>query len=175
MTESWTINVNGQIYGPYTLQEMRSFVADERLVPYSLVARTGETTYYPANQNEELAALFGIDAKPPIKQASTLGAENTLGEGGERTRYVVVADMKTRSITNIDKEIKKLGTVCPLSSQSWLLNTTKKINVLRDTLMQQLGNLDTLCIVDATHNKAVWCNYPPQSESQIRQVWISQL
>lgn len=172
MAGNWTINVNGHVYGPYTLQELRGFVAEGRLAPYSLVAREGETTYAAAAQSEDLAPLFGPTAAKP---ASGEPARTDADGSGERSRYIIVADMKTRSITNIDKAVKTLGTVCSLSSQSWLMTTDKQINVLRDALMQQLGNRDTLCIVDATHNKAVWCNYDPQGESSIRQVWLSQI
>lgn len=169
MTESWTISVNGQVYGPYSLQDMHTLAADGRLAPHSLVAKSGDTAYRPASMDEDLSVLFG--GKPQTKAAA--GQEYS-GESGERTRFVIVADMKTRSITTIDKEVKKLGLACSLSSQSWLLITDKQLNVLRDLLMQQLGNLDTVCIIDATHNKAVWCNYDPPGESRIRQVWLSQ-
>lgn len=168
MADSWTINVNGQIYGPYSLAEMRSFVANGRLAPHSMVAKSGEAVYRAADRNEELAPLFGGGRS----QTGVASGDHT--EMAERTRFVIVADMKTRSIINIDKELKKLGSVCSLSPQSWLLTTDKQINVLRDALMQQLGNLDTLSIIDASHNKAVWCNYDPQNESRIRQVWLNQ-
>ncbi len=45
--------------------------------------------------------------------------------------------------------------------QAWLLISDQAINVIRNALVQKLGKLDTLFIVDATHNKAAWFNFGP--------------
>ena len=37
--------------------------------------------------------------------------------------------------------------------------------------MQKLGKLDTLFIVDATHDKAAWFNFGPETDTRIRRMW----
>ncbi len=43
MTDSWTINVAGQAYGPYSEQQLQTFVGEGRLAAHSLVALNGST------------------------------------------------------------------------------------------------------------------------------------
>ena len=58
MAESWTISVGGRVYGPYSLQQMQGFHAENRLADHSLVARAGEEQFHPASEDAELALLF---------------------------------------------------------------------------------------------------------------------
>jgi hypothetical protein len=38
-------------------------------------------------------------------------------------------------------------------------------------LVQKLGKLDTLFIVDAVHDKAAWFNFGPETDTRIRKMW----
>jgi hypothetical protein len=67
-----------------------------------------------------------------------------------------------------------MGPAYPLMHQAWLLISDQSINVIRNELVQKLGKMDTLFIVDATHNKAAWFNFGPESDSRIRRVWTAQ-
>ena len=42
MAESWTISVGGRVYGPYSLEQMQGFHAENRLADHSLVARASD-------------------------------------------------------------------------------------------------------------------------------------
>lgn len=159
MSDNWTIKVGNQVYGPYTPEEMRELSVEGRLAPYSYVAREGDTEFHQASTENDLSQLFAEVTSTPVP------AE-------ELTRYLIVADMKSRSISGLEHEIRQHGTALAISSQSWLLVTTLHLNVLRDRLMQQLGNPDHLFIADVTHNKGVWVNYGLEKESQIRQTWL---
>lgn len=163
MTDSWTISVSGHVYGPYTPQEMARFASEGRLAPFSLVAPEGSTDYRPAGEFAEMTPLFAAAAA-----ASATLEDDVTG----LTRYVIVADMKSRSITGIEKEIAQFGTYYPLTNQAWVLVSETPLNIIRNALMQQLGNVDHLFITDTTHNKAVWFNYGPEAESRIRQTWL---
>ena len=61
MAETWTISVGGRVYGPYTLEQMQAFHAENRLADHSLVARAGEEQFHPAGEDPELASLFHAD------------------------------------------------------------------------------------------------------------------
>ena len=45
---------------------------------------------------------------------------------------------------------------------------------MRNALVQKLGKIDTLFIVDAAHNKATWFNFGPETDTRIRRVWTAQ-
>jgi hypothetical protein len=191
MSDTWTINVAGQIYGPYSAQQMQAFVAEGRLAPHSLVAPTGDTQFKAAGEYPVLLRLFapasgptpsatgkfvtasGVDAEEDLI-SPTFGRSNDEPRTGERGRFVIVADMKSRSISGVEEEIFNLGPAYSLMPQAWLLTSDQPINLIRNALVQKLGKMDMLFIVDATHNKAAWFNFGPESDTRIRRVWTAQ-
>jgi len=48
------------------------------------------------------------------------------------------------------------------------------MNAIRNTLVQKLGKIDTLFVIDVTRNKATWFNFGPEADSRIRRVWSDQ-
>src|ERR1700744_1145411 len=54
MAESWTISVAGRVYGPYSLEQMQGFHAENRLADHSMVARAGGEQFHPASEARPL-------------------------------------------------------------------------------------------------------------------------
>jgi hypothetical protein len=179
MLESWTISVGGRVYGPYSIEQMRAFHAEGRLADHSLVARAGEDQFHAANEDLALAAFFqpvsqAAPAAPtqPEAPAATphkFGADTE--PSGERTHYVIIADMKSRSITGLEEEIFNLGPAHRFMPQAWVLSSEVGINTIRHALVQKLGKIDTLFIVDAAHDKAAWFNFGPENDARVRRMW----
>jgi len=180
MSESWTISVGGRVYGPYSLEQMRAFHAEGRLADHSQVARAGEDQFHPASEDEALALFFQpapqAEATPapaqPEAPATTphkFGAETD--KDGERTHYVIIADMKSRSIAGLEEEIFNLGPAHRFMPQAWVLSSEVGINTIRHALVQKLGKIDTLFIVDAAHDKAAWFNFGPENDARVRRMW----
>jgi len=174
------VSVSGRAYGPYTDAQMAAFAAEGRLAPQSLIARSTEGTFRPAGEEPALAAFFTSVSTAPIaaepaprvdaKPAGMFGRNKDDGTG-EPSHVVVIADMKSRSIVGLEEEIYRLGQACPLLPQIWLLRTDQSVNAVRNHLVQQLGKLDVLFVVDATNNKAAWFNFGHEAEARIRRIW----
>jgi hypothetical protein len=189
MPASWIVSVAGRAYGPYTDAQMQAFASEGRLAPQSLVARNGETQFRQAADDTVLSTLFGLHkmaaapepANPapsatvtPIKPAdgpSTFGQKDDAVKAGERAHVIIIADMKSRSIDGLEEEIFKLGPAYAFLPQAWLLSTDLSVNAIRNQLVQQLGKLDVLFVVDATRDKAAWFNFGPEADSRIRRNW----
>src|SRR5262249_31886622 len=181
--DTWTISVAGRSYGPYTAQQMQGFVAEGRLAPQSLVARGHENQYRAASEDATLAAFFRPAAPAQPKPAQFFTAEGNQdvqsfgrhqddeAASGQRTHFIIVADMKSRSISGLEEEIFNLGPAVPIMPQAWLLASDMAINAIRQTLVQKLGKLDMLFIADASHDKAAWFNFGPEADSRIRRIW----
>lgn len=180
MAETWTISVGGRVYGPYTLEQMQAFRAENRLADHSLVARTDEEQFHPAGEDPVLASLFHADQP---REAETIPAgepaqphrfgartEPETSSGGP-AHFVIVADMKSGSLAGLDDEISKLGPAFRFGPQAWVLTSEAPINIVRNALMQKLGKIDTLFIVDAAHDKAAWFNFGPEADTRIRKMW----
>jgi hypothetical protein len=52
-----------------------------------------------------------------------------------------------------------------------VLVSENTINAVRNALVQKLGKLDTIFIVDAAHDKAAWFNFGPETDIRIRKMW----
>jgi hypothetical protein len=179
MSESWTVSVAGRNYGPYSAAQMQAFAAEGRLAPHSLVSRAGDATVRAASEDPILAQLFE-PTKPFVSTqatrnetpASTFGRhDQEMNKSGERSHFIIVSDMKSRPVQGLEEEIFNLGPAYALLPQVWVLSTEATINVVRNTLIQKLGKLDVLFVVDATNNKAAWFNFGPEPEARIRRVW----
>jgi hypothetical protein len=179
MASTWTIKANDRCFGPYTLEQMRIFASEGRLAAHSLVASDNAADrFVPAHEYEALAALFR-PAAPAPQRPVFFTAEGDLGaayavrepEPATQSRFVIMAEMKSRSIAGLEQEIQRCGQAIQLMPQAWLLASEMTVNALRNTLIQRLGRIDQLFIVDATNNKAAWFNYGPENDSRIRRVW----
>lgn len=168
----WTIKANDRSYGPYSLEQLRAYAGEGRLAPHSQVARGTDTQYRAASEDPELAAVF-LPAQRPIffTAEGDIGQARQESETSPHSRFIIMAEMKSRSIAGLEEEIYKCGQATALMPQAWLLSSDMTINALRNNLVQKLGRLDMLFIVDATRNKAAWFNYGPEADSRIRRVW----
>jgi hypothetical protein len=106
--------------------------------------------------------------------AQKFGRSDADGKSGERARFVIITDMKSRSIQGVEEEIHKMGSAYPLLPQVWLLMSELSVNSIRNLLTPQLGKLDMLFVLDATHDKAAWFNFGPEADTRIRKLWIKE-
>jgi hypothetical protein len=180
MPETWTISVSGRVYGPYTLEQMQAFRAENRLADHSLVARGEEDQFHPAGEDPLLAPLFGSaqQSETQIRPAGEPAQPHRFGARAEAetdndgpSHFVIVADMKSASIAGLEEEISKLGPSHRFNAQAWVLSSEAPINIVRTALVKKLGKLDTLFIADATHDKVAWFNYGPETDTRIRKMW----
>src|SRR5436190_6200516 len=106
MSELWTINVGGRVYGPYSAEQMRTFAGEGRLAPTSLVAHHGEPNFRNAGEESELAYLFRPATPAAIaavmdEPATAFGRHGDRDQTGEMAHVVIIADMKSRSLTGL--------------------------------------------------------------------------
>ena len=177
MASTWTLKANGNIYGPYTLDQMRTYVNQGRLAAHSLVARTGSDDHRPAAEYDDLAPFFRSTPQRPV----FFTAEGDVGAQGfgrseapssAAAHFIIIADMKSRSISGVEEEIFKCGQAYAIMPQAWLLSSDMSINAIRNALVQKLGRIDMLFIIDASRNKAAWFNYGPEADARIRRIWL---
>jgi hypothetical protein len=178
MPETWTISVGGRSYGPYALEQMKAFQSEGRLAPHSLVARDGAQQFQHADDDATLARLFAvapIEPQSPAQQDEVKPGSQKFGRDGggtgERNRYIIASDMKSGSIAALEEEIFNFGSACGVMPQVWVLVSEVSLNTIRGELIQKLGKLDTLFMIDTTHDKAAWFNFGPEADAKVRRLW----
>ncbi|MBI3678380.1 MAG: DUF4339 domain-containing protein [Proteobacteria bacterium] len=186
--EAWIVSVAGQAYGPYSTPQMEAFAVEGRLVPHSLVAQPGDTQFRPASLEPALSAFFkpsefapqapstitATSTVQPVKQddqASQKFGRQSDEDDGALTRFVVISDMKSGSIAGIEDELRRQAEVCIVLPQMWIVQSELTVTGLKNLLIQKLGKLDTLFVIDTSHDKAAWFNFSPEAESRIRRIW----
>jgi hypothetical protein len=177
MPDSWSICIAGRTYGPYSNEQMRDFAAEGRLARQSLVAKFGNTEFRKAGDIPDLAEIF---APWPASRDTTSTSRRDEGQGfgrsdrtgaGGRCHILVIADMKSGSVARIEGEIATFGPSFAILPQAWLLSTDASVNTVRNRLVQQLGKLDMLFVIDASNDKAAWFNFGPEADARIRKLW----
>jgi hypothetical protein len=165
----WTVQVFGQNYGPYALEQMKAFIAEGRIGAASLIACGQDAQFHLASEDPMLAQFLasppGIDSERPAPNFGRAADER------EPSHIVIMADMKSASISGLEDAIYSLGSAFPVMPQVWLLTTNESVSGVRNLLVQRLGKLDILFVIDATHDKAAWFNFGPEPEARLRRVW----
>jgi hypothetical protein len=182
MSDFWIVSVSDKAYGPYTTPQMEAFATEGRLAPSSLVARAGETEFRSAGEEPAFSALFQPSKMTPMANAETMqpdepAAVRKFGRGdadarGDRARFVIIADMKSRSVQGLEEEIFKMGPAYAVLPQVWLLVSEMSVNTVRNILIQKLGKMDVLFVIDATHDKGAWFNFGPEADARMRKLWV---
>jgi hypothetical protein len=182
MATSWIISAGGRTYGPYGLEQLRAFAAEGRLSSRSLVAHEGETEFRIAAGELELAEVFATAKNARDAEVRNLRRDPSasFGRSDEATRsdrnshFVIIADMKSGSITRLEEAIATLGHSYALLPQVWLLSSHETVNTIRNMLTPMLGKLDMLFVVDSRNDKAAWFNFGPEADARIRNLWRSE-
>ena len=183
MSSTWTISVGGRSYGPYTLEQMTAFKAEGRLAPHSMVARDSEEQFRHASEDPQLfpaasAPAAQPAASPTAHHADTPTAAARFGRDtravaatGERNRYIILSDMKSGSISALEEEIFNFGLAFRFLPQAWILASEVSLNTIRSELIQKLGKLDMLIVIDTSNDKAAWFNFGPEADTKMRRLW----
>lgn len=180
MSQSWMVTVEGQAYGPYPLEQMTAFIAEGRIVAQSLIGPPGQAPY-PAGNDPAFMEIFNppkpraaavAERLAPAERAPMQKFGRNAEEGdGQPCHFVILADIKSRSINGFEEAVFNLGQAYPLLPMAWLLTSTFPLNAVRNALVQTLGTLDVLFVVDTTHDKAAWYNFGPEADARIRRIW----
>jgi hypothetical protein len=192
MIGAWNINVDGRIYGPYASERMLSFAAEGRLGPGSLIARDGSDDWHEARDEPEFSDLFAakehaeseVPKTPEAAIAAPAVTDDTgqhkiifgTGRAAEQTapqkgQFAIIADLKSRAPGRLDEAILSLGPAYKLLPNVWIVTTEQSLNAVRNRIVQELGKLDSVFVIDASRGKAAWFNFGPEADVRIRKVW----
>lgn len=184
MIGAWSMNVGGKVYGPFTSDRMREFATEGRLAPHSLIAREGTEDWHEAHDEPEFADIFPPGAaepmpmqqvveQPAIEQPAPAAQPSPKADvaDGVIAHFAIVVDRKSRSTGNLEEAIAALGPAYALMPNIWILATDLSVNAVRNRLVQELGKLDSLFVIDASRGKAAWFNFGPEVDVRIRRVW----
>ena len=156
-TGKWWVQVRGKSYGPYTMEQLSTFVSEGRVRPATQVSNSPNGAWFEARKVVGLMAP--LRAGEPANDAS--GAANVF----------VHAEIVSGGWTGFMAALESMGAVCDLAPGLWLIRTPFSAAIIRNTLAQTLDRGDRFVVVDATRDRLAWFNLGRDVDLRITKVW----
>ncbi len=151
-TATWCMNVSGRIFGPYDTDQMGRFISEKRLAYHSLVAPAGSRDFRPALQFPELRNLF----KP--KSAEERGAEARAHANAHAAKsFLIIFGSEMGGAERASRLYTSLPEVIPLSATTWLVQSDRSAEDLRDELSRLLPSTERAVVI-ACSSQAPACH-----------------
>lgn len=191
---SWFVSVDGKSYGPYTEDQITSFIRQGRIGAQSPVMREGEA-WANAEAYVQFAHLFtaaqGTPEAPqptqptaPVAQESPAAvsapaqavgaavvASGEHAQEDELAKIIIIAELRTGSSVAFEAAVSRLGRTYRLNHYVWLVHTAWSLAQVRKEIAAHVGRNDPLFIADTTHGRAAWINFGPGAEATIKALW----
>jgi len=180
----WFVQVQGQVYGPYTPEQMAAFVQEGRVVETSLVTQNPSTGFISAGDTD----LFGFSepisfgrrgAVGPVTAPTVAPVVAQVQPPVEITSpqpavYLIMAEIGSDQAMRFLHLIQKLGTAQRIGDSVWLLKSEISIESLKLQLSSTLSRQDRLFILDSHNNKTAWHNIGADMGERIDELWGNQ-
>lgn len=153
----WWVQVRGQAYGPYSIEQLGRFVEEGRIRPATLVSDSPETGWTEARRINALMA--------PLR------AGEPANDAAEAANVFVHAEIVSGSWNAFMAALEGMGAICELSPGLWLVRTRFSAGIIRNTLSQTLERGDRFVVIDATRDRFAWFNLGPEIDVRISKVW----
>ena len=160
--QQWWVQVRGQVYGPYSFEQLTIFVEEGRLRPSSLVSDKRETGWTEARSVGGLMSPLRAAPKPDALVTPALETA---------ANVFVHAEIHSGAWTPFMAALESMGRVCDLAPGLWLVRTRFSAGVVRNTLSQTLERGDRFVVIDATRDRLAWFNLGPEVDVRIGKVW----
>ena len=156
----WRVIVEDVVYGPYTLGQMKVFVAEGRLLGSSKVAQGDGGAFTFADQHVDLKSLFADDAAPaaPDGQPEASNYLVTLQTDGDGRRAAI-------SLFN------EIGRFAELMPGSCFLNATISVTALREILSSVLAERGRFVMAIASSGQLAWMGLKDEAGGYAKTVW----
>lgn len=152
----WWVQVRGRSFGPYSIEQMATFMSEGRVRPNTMVSPNGKDEWTEARR---IMALRGLRTPKPANDVE------------EAANIFVHAEILSGAWMGFVAALESMGRICDLAPGLWLLRTPYSAGVVRNTLSQTLERGDRFVVIDATRDRLAWFNLGPETDVRISQVW----
>lgn len=156
----WRIMVDGVVYGPYTLGQMRTFADERRVLETSQVAQSDGGAFMLARAHAELMPLFQAPAPSPSADvepelANFLVNVQTDGDG----RRAVIA------------LLNDVGRFSELMPGCFIVHASTTIVDLQAQLSTLLAERGRCVVVNATTGQLAWMGLSEDANTHAKLIW----
>lgn len=195
----WYVQVQNQAYGPYSEEQMQSFVSEGRINENSLITNAPDSGYFHAVaydvfklwsgtgqsmavgaevQSYQQMSPYTQPYKAPKTQQHIVPEPVIVAAQASPTAstaptnvFLVMAEIQSEGAMGFLKALQSFGTAQRIGDTVWLLRSASGVEQLRNALSQSLDRQDRLFILDSSANKTAWFNIGADLDNRIRELW----
>jgi len=156
---TWWVQVRGQAYGPYNIEQLKHFVEEGRVRPATRISDSPSRGWIEARRVEALMA--------PLRAAPAQTEEAPI----EAANVFVHAEIMSGAWGAFMAALESVGAIADMAPGLWLVRTRLSAGVIRNTLAQTLEKGDRFVVIDATRDRLAWFNLGPEVDVHIGKVW----
>lgn len=152
----WRVLVSDEVYGPYTLGQVRRFIKEGRIKPKSKIAEGDNARFVPAISCPKLGSAFKSDTivAPQSKLAN----------------LVIIAQLidDDRRIVHALNQMGSFGEAMP---GVFLLRSSMKLSEIHTRLSTATADGEKVMVVDASNDRLAWLGLGDDADTHLRTVW----
>lgn len=178
----WYVQVSGQSYGPYSVDQMRGFIAEGRVIATSLISQDMEQGFAMAAAFPAFSPMLAPTATPrpltldtPVSQAAQhpqhQPQQSQPAASKSVTVYLVMAEIRSDAAMGFLQALQAYGTAQRIGDTVWLLRSDVPLEPLHGALAASLTRQDRLFILDSFNNKTAWSHIGADMDARIRDMW----
>lgn len=157
MQKNWYININDQVYGPYSLENMHLYLVENRIQIDSLIRHENHEDFRPLSEFSEFTSQ-------PLPE--TLPEDNL----PITAVFFVMAEAHHTLPEAFLQKLQSLGQNEHLGTGLWLIKTHLNATNLRNALVNTLEPVNRLFVM-AVRRQSAWYNISPDMSERMRRLW----
>lgn len=179
---AWYVQIEGQVYGPYSHDLMTEYVNEGRVIETSLITAEPSHGFVEAKRYPQFAewkttrvqqpAQIAAGAElytPQISTAAPITAQTP--NTSHPKAFTIMAEIRSGQTMGFLQTLQSFGPAQRIGDTVWIVKSTSTATALRNALSQQLTREDRLFIVDSFANETSWFNIGADMDSRIRELW----
>ncbi len=176
MSQTWRLRVADRTYGPYSYDQLESFVREGRFAPTSMVSSSSERRWRTAGSDPQFRDLFQATAPRAVKK-SVFGQRDISHDEAdgkkepEAATFLLVFDVVSGAAGRIETAVRSLGPAMRVADNVWAVTTTNTAPGVRNALTPQLTEREPVLVVDATRGRSAWHNFCPETDAKLKRLW----
>ena len=152
----WRVLVSDEIYGPYTLGQIRQFIKEGRIGARSKIAEGNTARFVAAASYPKLGIVFDDQPVQPPRQKSA--------------NLVVIARLHedNRALVGALNQLGAFGEAMP---GVYLLRSSERLSEIHTRLSTVARDGEQIMIVDASNDRLAWLGLGADADTHVKAVW----
>ena len=152
----WRVLVSDEVYGPYTLGQIRQFIKEGRISARSKIAEGNNARFIQASDCAKLSLAFSIPSQdsPQAKPAN----------------LVVIAQLldDDRALVGALNQLGSFGEAMP---GVFLLKSSIRLSEIHTRLSAAITEGEKIMVVDASNDRLAWLGLGSDADEHVHAVW----